>query len=715
MPFNLKDFLSKKASKSDVNKTTEGQLANDGNGPNTLGENQLNGVRGKQPTATSEKQLDAVRSKKDAPDEVTEAQLGTRKGPVPGFLTDKQLDADRTTHSEAPVEKMLQEVRGAGEKHMVKEAQYPIDWFEQDPGDINAGLDNEFTTTDSDTGEHVIKYALISAVRRHFVEHFTKHPEHIDKLNRKWKTILTPMINDARDALSTQPKQNLNINDANVTPPAGKAAGFSLKDFRAAQSITEGQLGKRGKQPNEVTEALLESNRTDGAGMPTERRLEKARTGEAQKLTEAQMDDSKSKLVKHRNPEASMGNINKVEEQRIAAKDAQEKQAYKPASETDKDKMFPEEKGKDGLRTAQAKPGPYGNHDANFSTTFSNPVEIAGLIVEDANKMLQAAQVNPKDSKSFLFWFDTIETALKRGRSQYGQWLKASASSRAGMERTAQSTIGSPGLPVTRSLNSESLDAVAQMLKSQMDLMVEESRLLKMAILNIKKGDVNEALMNLGEVVNYYGPNRQVPFLIEEAMKYLNGVNQAPSRAASGDGMGRTAQEEFSLGFLERGPGDNPLDTSGDFPLSEADPYKRVSPRADDFQGDSGGPSDAELAEIEGSDDALPEEAGDVVGDEGEPAEGFVEASVNDVTVGTSKMRQIALSFDPSAFSNDEDVKSGASEWLLSHYPSLFSYKGDGRKGGVNVRKSLTVSMEDGTAVAMFPADAFKTDPSMAA
>ena len=110
--------------------------------------------------------------------------------------------------------------------------------------------------------------------------------------------------------------------------------------------------------PEQITEVQLKKDRVDSGAKLTEERLEKVRTGSAQSLTEGQLDDSKSKLVRHRNTEASAGDIGKLEEQRLASKPV-EKEKYKPASTTEKDGQYPLVEGKDGLKTASTKTAVY--------------------------------------------------------------------------------------------------------------------------------------------------------------------------------------------------------------------------------------------------------------------------------------------------------------------------------------------------------------------
>lgn len=109
-------------------------------------------------------------------------------------------------------------------------------------------------------------------------------------------------------------------------------------------------------EPGTVTQDQLEDQREGEPEALTEKQLDKARTGSAEALTEGLLDKSGSKLVKHRNPDAHMGNINKLEEQRLARDDRQEKEKYKPANSAPKGARFLEKKpgkGDDDLRLAK--------------------------------------------------------------------------------------------------------------------------------------------------------------------------------------------------------------------------------------------------------------------------------------------------------------------------------------------------------------------------
>ena len=124
-------------------------------------------------------------------------------------------------------------------------------------------------------------------------------------------------------------------------------------------SITEDQLhkGKDSKEPTSITQKQLDDYRGKEEENTTEARLEKVRTGNDGRVTEGLLNESKSKLVKHRNSETHTGDINKLEEQRVANKKRQETEEQKAIAETDKDLRFWEKPaGKDGLKLAHNFP-----------------------------------------------------------------------------------------------------------------------------------------------------------------------------------------------------------------------------------------------------------------------------------------------------------------------------------------------------------------------
>jgi hypothetical protein len=443
MSFNLGQFMAKSAAKTDLNTTTEGQLNkapgkpdNKSNEPSSLTDKQLEVKREGEQTVLAEKQLEAARSKKDAPAVLTEKQLA-HDDKEQTVTSEAQLAKDRETHSEAPVEKRLDNVRESG---------FNLKSF-------------------------------------------------LEKIAKKEK------------------KQDIN-------------------------STTEGQLGNDNKGPEEVTEKQLDADRKDGDVLTTEARLEKVRTGSATVLTEGQMEDSKSKLMKHRNPDTSKGDINKVEEQRLAAKKTNEKEEYKPASSTDKKLMLPEIKGKDGLKTASS------------------------------SKTIKTAQFNEPFNIGF-------------------------------MER--------------ENLGEEDSDRFSRVSPDMESLLYPRRRIKK----------------NLDEEALAEGASR--------------GIEIPDDSEIAG-----VAEED-----------DTGVDAEGN-------------------------PSDEDNEEV--------------------PAK-FSEDNIQDVDVGSSKMKQITLTFDPSDFKSEKDVKIEAAGFIVSKYPSLFSFK-VGRKP-IEVSQSISVMMDDGKAVAMLPAVAF--------
>lgn len=116
-------------------------------------------------------------------------------------------------------------------------------------------------------------------------------------------------------------------------------------------------LKKPRAEPTTVSEDQLEDYRFDWPTQITEKQLDAPRKSATQQtvLVEGQLNESKGGLVKHRNEDASKGNINKLEEKRLAGEKAsiQEKQKAELASETPKDRMWDKKPDADGLRLAQ--------------------------------------------------------------------------------------------------------------------------------------------------------------------------------------------------------------------------------------------------------------------------------------------------------------------------------------------------------------------------
>lgn len=91
--------------------------------------------------------------------------------------------------------------------------------------------------------------------------------------------------------------------------------------------------------PDSITEKQLNKDRVPAKDFTTEMQLEKVRKGSSETIIEKRLNDSKGGLHKHRNPTAHKGDINKVEEQRLAGKPV-EKEKYEAASSTSKKKRW---------------------------------------------------------------------------------------------------------------------------------------------------------------------------------------------------------------------------------------------------------------------------------------------------------------------------------------------------------------------------------------
>jgi len=106
-------------------------------------------------------------------------------------------------------------------------------------------------------------------------------------------------------------------------------------------------------QKNMITEKQLKDYITETEVQLTEKQLEDNRGG-PEGTTEARLNASTSKLMKHRDESTHIGDINKLEEQRLANKPV-EKEEYKPASETPKAlRWWEKSDSPDGLKLAQS-------------------------------------------------------------------------------------------------------------------------------------------------------------------------------------------------------------------------------------------------------------------------------------------------------------------------------------------------------------------------
>jgi hypothetical protein len=219
-----------------------------------------------------------------------------------------------------------------------------------------------------------------------------------------------------------------------------RKSGFNLKSYLTKTAtkkskvpvITERQLDNDEKGPNSTTDFQLDGLRSvkEGSGSLIENTLEKSRTGEPAKLLEGLLDESKSKLVQHRNPKTAQGAINKLDEQRMSNKKAEK---YEPASETDKDMMLPEVKGEDGLRTA------------NKHIRITKVAQVPGVnqfgngLNQEAMKLLAQYHIGPHD----LFRYDTPNSEFQ---DVYEGIQAAKQGDIAALKTALKSRFGQPSL-----------------------------------------------------------------------------------------------------------------------------------------------------------------------------------------------------------------------------------------------------------------------------
>ena len=764
MSFNLKTYMAKTASKASLDKTTEGQLGNEGSGPETLSENQLEKSRKGEPGALSEKQLEAVRSRKNAPNELTEKQLGN-KGKTPNSTSEKQLEGNRPGGSTAPVEKRLDNVRQASaDKSVTTEAQLgndgdgpsfltesqlegnrpggstePIEkrlnsvrkatsvgsmgrsaqsaydrsvdramarqrsfnraqsaydnmtppedderpddkksfyvkgtewvilsaryWEEGDEDGIHGGYKVSATNgSGSPVGD---KDNVISEENLESMSH-SDPSDDIDFYAKRYEKLGYVYVGDDYESAEAAVQENTPAEPEETDEEDAVTAGFNLNAYLAKRAskdkkgipncTTECQLGNKNDGPKDVTEKQLEGDRKEEKVATTEKLLEKARTGTPQKLTEAQMNESNSKLVQHRNAAASAGDVNKVEEQRIAAKNAQEKEKYDSASDTDQKLMLPEVKGKDGLKTASAR-------------TASSPFNgMASTFHDDLGPEIVNLFAKHGIGKNELYRFVTPGTSFK----DIWTGIQAAKQGDTGaLEKALDDRFGKP-----KSIFG-SADGSVKVATGPAGGIKPSRRPRRTGLDEYGLGNFDIAVDDPFHMDDSEGFRRRElnPKDVEEFTSNFPGKsNRAIEEAALAEGASRGVKEP---GAEEMAEMEDP--TAGEF--------------------------------IDQVDEALPEEEGASEIPEMEPK--FIEDSVQDVSVGVTTMRQITLSFDPSEFDNTQQAKSEAVGFILSKYPALFSYKVGNEP--IEISRSLTVMPRDGKVVAMLPAAAFKAKEPKAA
>lgn len=120
---------------------------------------------------------------------------------------------------------------------------------------------------------------------------------------------------------------------------------FNLKRY-AEKKVKEGDIHNEKRlqkehvdTPNVITEKQLDKDRVQEKNSTTEKQLEVARKGGNPAIIERSLNEAKGGFHKHRNTSAYKGDINKVEEKRLATK-KQEDEKYELASKTPKNKRW---------------------------------------------------------------------------------------------------------------------------------------------------------------------------------------------------------------------------------------------------------------------------------------------------------------------------------------------------------------------------------------
>ncbi len=134
---------------------------------------------------------------------------------------------------------------------------------------------------------------------------------------------------------------------------------FNFKNYikiDGSDPIGSRLMEEHGNIPNEITEKQLDRDRIEEKDVTIEKLLEKNRTGEADMLPEGRLNSETSKLSKYRNSDTFKGDINKIEEWRLA-NDPVEDEKYSDSSSTPKKLRWWEEKDKspDGLKLTSNK------------------------------------------------------------------------------------------------------------------------------------------------------------------------------------------------------------------------------------------------------------------------------------------------------------------------------------------------------------------------
>lgn len=165
-----------------------------------------------------------------------------------------------------------------------------------------------------------------------------------------------------------------------------KNAAFKQPEINLDEHITMRLKEQHVDAPNQITERQLDENRFEVKEVILEKQLEKVRTGSADVVTERNLNESKGKFGDLRNSKASEGDINKIEEKRLAG-ERTEKEKYEAASATPKALKWWEHLKKAGSSKVIKTAKPYGefrnvSSPEEHVSTFGDLGELEGEELE---------------------------------------------------------------------------------------------------------------------------------------------------------------------------------------------------------------------------------------------------------------------------------------------------------------------------------------------
>lgn len=162
---------------------------------------------------------------------------------------------------------------------------------------------------------------------------------------------------------------------------------FNLKDYKKSDGDlhTDKMLQEQHVDaPQQISEKQLDEKRIDKEpDSVSEKQLDKVRADDEGRTIEGRLNQDKARFdIKHRNKDAYNGDINKVEEKRIAS-DKMEDEKYEVAADTNKELRWWETKTNDGLKLA--------------STSKAMTKIAAGDEEEDVDELAPIKGVGPKE------------------------------------------------------------------------------------------------------------------------------------------------------------------------------------------------------------------------------------------------------------------------------------------------------------------------------